>query len=60
MEISDTIRKKLDESLIALIESAGPDLGKAGQRVVLVNVKNVGASFELRLKLYYDVYSGAH
>lgn len=59
MEIEPEIEKRIkriNSSLLEIIKNTKHEFVKEGERVVLVDVKNVGAFFEPRLKLSYDIH----
>lgn len=63
MEIHEALRKKLNiwenSPLFRLLESSLPNFGDQNQRTILVDMRDVGTSFEPRLRLAYDIYIGA-
>jgi hypothetical protein len=57
LEISKSLSSKLkNKNFRKAIEDSEPNLGNPNQRAILLDVEDVGASYEPRLIITYDIY----
>lgn len=55
MEVDSKIKKEIGRGLLKLIEECNPFFGTDGQKTKLIFCESIGASFELRLRVRYEI-----